>query len=1009
MKCWTSESLLKLSLSLLMMMVMVCCDNDHLTVNQILERGYIHSRNNTKFHDNLLRSYENLIVIYKIGKTDIGRDIFGYAIGFDVTERIEAVEPYGFRIKSINTHKEQFNQLFQVAMTMDFFTGQIFTSLMLYSFMVDLMNQLKMKRSEIIRRGLIIHIVPNHSIDQLEHEFVTNKCPVNMPQNNPLTGTNITRNMLPRKKFLTNKNISDIVKTFGMKRNEKIAVVQWLISYDWDLFFSINSHKNGIYLPTNMNEINSKRKQIYDVINKELLKSVSSTKCQWRVYNDEFVDFMSNYTDTYSFQLGIDCCPTINRSTFFDKWTSNVRPLFYRLLNLKLPGISGYILSRDYTGVSSIGQTELVDSKLKITDGTVTNEFRTKFNGYFMISWPNTSTSIKVVPIHPKFHATPLTIKLRPNNYMFNISMYEDGTYPTNIDPLIVTDTKPKLQPLIDILGEISFDTRMFLKKLLKENNYRINTTNHENMVKYLKKVNDQYPHITSLYSIGQSVQKRELYVLIVSKEPEKHILKKPEFKYIANMHGDEIVGRESLLDLIDILVSNYETSNEIRDLVDNVRIHIMPSMNPDGHELHQRENANHVDLNRNFPDYHFDLQKKSQPTMEPEVNHVIDWLKRVPFVLSANLHGGALVANYPFDAYDENHNNKSPDDDLFQELASSYSRMMSEMYKGDKCPNEYFKGGITNGAKWYQLFGGMQDYNYFNTDCLELTIEMSCIKWPNLNRLTTLVQEQRLSLISFMTKVFGGIKGTVRDKNTNSFITNATISIDGNDHVVHSTVYGDFFRLLPSTEEEIVITCSHPNYIPISVKLRPHKTYAKVIQFKLIPIVNNMTMNNHFTKYHQWQQLSPPLWLIVLILMFLLIVLSTTMLKLVHRNRNLPQTTNCLNSCCCWCCLWKWRKSNEDNPYQKVKYEKLGTGVIIDHNHDNDMVESSDNEERNEENMSNTIQESFKNHLNKFKKKYYGKKKNVGNGLDPYQNISSSRLSSHGSSDDEETQIFVR
>ncbi|KAK3607554.1 hypothetical protein CHS0354_011089 [Potamilus streckersoni] len=365
----------------------------------------------------------------------------------------------------------------------------------------------------------------------------------------------------------------------------------------------------------------------------------------------------------------------------------------------------------------------------------------------------------------------------------------------------------------------------------------------------FLQEYSQRFPDITRLYSIGESVKGRKLWVIEISDNPGMHEPGEPEFKYIGNMHGNEVVGREMLLLLIQLLCENYQSNQFIGLLVNYTRIHIMPTMNPDGYSMslegditgvEGRTNAHYIDLNRNFPDQ-FETTSINQQ-QEPETLAIMNWSKSYPFVLSANLHGGSLVANYPFDdVLNDEHAvgttvySKSPDDQVFLKLAEAYSLAHSTMHKGHPCPNisgEYFQDGITNGAHWYIVSGGMQDWNYVYTNCFEITVELGCTKFPKAEELPNFWQTNKYPLLVYMGQVHKGVSGFVKDSSTGGPISGASIIVEGINHTIYTAMDGDFWRLLAPGVYNI--KASHPGYDTQVMAVRVTTGAAVQVNFSL-------------------------------------------------------------------------------------------------------------------------------------------------------------------------------
>uniref|UniRef100_A0A8C6P349 AE binding protein 1 n=1 Tax=Nothobranchius furzeri TaxID=105023 RepID=A0A8C6P349_NOTFU len=207
----------------------------------------------------------------------------------------------------------------------------------------------------------------------------------------------------------------------------------------------------------------------------------------------------------------------------------------------------------------------------------------------------------------------------------------------------------------------------------------------YSEMVALMKSVNEECANITSIYSLGRSSKGKELMAMIVSGNPTEHEIGEPEFRYTAGLHGNEAVGREMILLLMQHLCKEYNDRNpRVQRLVEGIRIHLVPSLNPDGHERafevgselsswtsgHFTEEG--FDIFQNFPDLNgflWDAEDKGMvPKLTPnhhvpipeyletnssiavETRAIISWMQSYPFVLGANFQGGERIVAYPYD-----------------------------------------------------------------------------------------------------------------------------------------------------------------------------------------------------------------------------------------------------------------------------------------------------------------------------------------------------------------------
>lgn len=307
----------------------------------------------------------------------------------------------------------------------------------------------------------------------------------------------------------------------------------------------------------------------------------------------------------------------------------------------------------------------------------------------------------------------------------------------------------------------------------------------------------ETHPGLVHIHHAGESVMGRDLLFARIRREADEAAAR-PRFMYTSTMHGDETAGFVLMLRLIHFLVSEDGVRADVTRLLDEVEIWICPNENPDGTYRDNNEtlagatrgNANGVDLNRNYPN----PARSTPDPRQPETAAMIALTDSLHFVMSANLHGGAELMNYPFDTWRSSVRTHT-DHNWYDYISKEYADT-AQFYS----PTGYFtqEGGYTHGGDWYVIYNSRQDHMNYYRSIREVTLELSRQKMLSPSLLPAHWEYNHRSFLNYIRQATYGISGRVRDAETLQplFAEIRVVGHDGDYSLVTScSLQGAFYR----------------------------------------------------------------------------------------------------------------------------------------------------------------------------------------------------------------------
>jgi carboxypeptidase T len=230
------------------------------------------------------------------------------------------------------------------------------------------------------------------------------------------------------------------------------------------------------------------------------------------------------------------------------------------------------------------------------------------------------------------------------------------------------------------------------------------------------------YPHLISQrapIADFRTAQGRPIFYQRISKTPNEQSFDKPQILYTALHHAREPMSVVSLFYFAFYLLENYDKDAEIKALIDNSEILLVPVVNPDGVLFNEQDRPNGgglwrknrrnngdgtfgVDLNRNYgANWGFDdigsspnpqsaVYRGLSAFSEPE-SQALKYLCEINnFSVALNYHSFGNLLVFPYGYQDL----QTPDSSVFRGLAEMWTRDNNYRYGNAFETVEYFTNG---------------------------------------------------------------------------------------------------------------------------------------------------------------------------------------------------------------------------------------------------------------------------------------------------------------------------